>query len=147
MLGGVPAVRSGEPATGRGGVDDVVVNQGAGLVELERRSEADGGGARHEPAPLLGRRAQREPDGAEHRPHPLARGHEGLGGVEQVLAGGGQVGPLGPAGVQHLSEPGVDGGAHSTERGGKSTHANQRNGAEPGRVAAAPGPRCGGRRE
>ena len=53
VLGGVPAVGRGTAAAGQGGVDDVVVDQGAGLVQLERRSEAGGGGAGHEPTALL----------------------------------------------------------------------------------------------
>ena len=108
-------MRRGEASVGEGRVDDVVVNQGAGLIELERRPETCGGDARHEPVPLRSpraRRAQRQPDGAEDRPHPLARGHQGLGGVEQVVGGRGRVGPPGPVDAQHVGEPGADHGAH-----------------------------------
>ena len=137
VLGGVLAMRRGQSAAGEGRIDDIVVNQGAGLIELERRSEMRGGGAGHEPVPLMRLRtgrAQRETDGAEHCTHPLARGYESVGRIEQFVGGGDQVGPSASMSVYHLNESDADSGAHRPKGRGETIHGDQRNWAEPGRT-------------
>ena len=119
-------------ATASGGrVDDIVVDQGTGLVQLEGRPETRGGGTRHETGSLLRcgpRLTQGEADGAEQRAHPLARGHQVRGRVEQLIGGGRLAGASGTMSVQGPGESGLDGGVHRLERGGEGTHAHQRNG-------------------
>ena len=86
------AVRRRLPAPQRGVVDDVVVHEGAGLVELQGGAGArDQRGVQH----LVALGALQGEGGAQsrqERPRALAPGQEGGGRIEELPPGVAQVG-------------------------------------------------------
>ena len=116
VRGGEAAVGSGQAPAGERGVDDVVVDEGARLVELQGRAQPSAGPSAQDllAARALGRGGQA--DGGQHRAHPLAAPQQISGGVEELARGGSGVGPLVPPLGDRLRDALVHGLAHEAHR-------------------------------
>ena len=110
---GQAPVRGRHAPSGLGGVDDVVVHEGTGLVELEGRADARDHGRGQGLLPLDAVEQQDGAEGAEQGPGALAPAEQVRGGVQQLVAGGPEAVPAATVLLEDLGEAGIDAGAHT----------------------------------
>jgi len=93
VLPGEGAVRRGQSPPGLGPVHEIIVYQGAGLVELERRTQMDGIGTDQALGPVLRSAQECAADRAQHGAHALAPVQDAPRGIEHLRNGPSQVLP------------------------------------------------------
>ena len=143
------AVRRGQAPSSVGAVHEIVMDQGAGLVELQRRTQVDGVGTGQALGSVLRRAQERAADGPQDGPHALTPAQDALGGLEQIRCGLPQVLPTPVAVLQDLRQTVLDGGTDTAQGRRQRAHSRQsrpradvrRGGDAPGNGFAAAGRR------
>ena len=144
VVPGEGAVCREQPPPGVGPVHEVVVDQGAGLVELERRTQVDGVGSDQPLCPVLRGGQESAADRAQHSAHALAPAEDASGGLEQLRRGRPQALPAPTAHGQDFLQTVLDGGTDAAQGRRQRAHDRQSR-RRTGFVASSNGFRpCGG---
>ena len=122
MVPGEDAVCCGQAPARVGAVHEIVMDQGTGLVELQRRTQVDGVGTGQVLGSLLRGAQDRAADSPQNGPHALAATQDTPGGLEQLRGGLPQVLPAQVAVLQDLGQAVLDGGTDTAQGRRQRTH-------------------------
>ena len=125
VVPGEDPVRRGQAPARVGAVHEVVVDQGTGLVELQRRTQVDGVGSGQVLGSMLRGAQDRAADGPQDGAHALAPTQDAPGGLEQFRGGLAQVLPAPVAVLQDLGQTVLDGGTDTAQGRRQRTHDRQ----------------------